>query len=181
MQIFRGEWEQLSSICRAFKQRQALWDEFWCLDRFPAVKAVGGPKALWRQHVLQDHYPRSRNCFLCQQAIAQSKPHRRCRHPQLGVLSLDLAGPYKTGYDGFAHEGTRDHEPKPRAATLCKYCDGMNALGWAIFFAICIQHQNLGRCCFTTLQMNLHRNNQRGLLRSSFEDLCLTMHFQNSR
>lgn len=134
MQIFRGEWEQLSSICRAFKQRQALWDEFWCLDRFPAVKAVGGPKALWRQHVLQDHYPRSRDCFLCQQAIAQSKPHRRCRHPQLGVLSLDLAGPYKTGYDGFAHEGTRDHEPKPRAATLCKYCDGMNALGWAIFF-----------------------------------------------
>ena len=88
------------SICRAFKQRQALWDEFCCLDRFPAVKAVGDPKALWRQHVLQDHYPRRRYCFLCQQAIAQSKPHGRCRHPQLGVLSLDLAGPYKTGYDG---------------------------------------------------------------------------------
>ena len=44
--------------------------------------------------------PRRRDCYLCQQAIAQSKPHRRCKHPQLGVMSLDLAGPFTPGFDG---------------------------------------------------------------------------------
>ena len=57
----------------------------------PEVKV----KALsWDQHVQHGHVPFRRDCRVCQQQSAKSRPHRKIKHPLAGTLSLDTAGPY---------------------------------------------------------------------------------------
>lgn len=94
-----GVWPLALKQCvqRAFNR----WQSSWTVPSNSAVRTIHADKqAMWKKHISQDHYPRRRDCYLCQQAIAQSKPHRRCKHPQLGVMSLDLAGPFTPGFDG---------------------------------------------------------------------------------
>ena len=60
-------------------------------EQEPEVKV----KALsWDQHVQNGHVPFRRDCRVCQQQSAKSRPHRKIKHPLAGTLSLDTAGPY---------------------------------------------------------------------------------------
>ena len=49
-----------------------------------------------REHVHAGHTPFRRDCRVCQESSAKSKPHRRVPHPLSGTLSIDVAGPFPT-------------------------------------------------------------------------------------
>ena len=53
----------------------------------------------WADHIRSGHVPFRRDCATCQRAAARQRPHFRNKHPEAYVLSLDLAGPFKRGYD----------------------------------------------------------------------------------
>ena len=53
----------------------------------------------WGEHVANGHVPFRKDCRDCQLASAKDRPHRRIKHPQAYVLSLDVAGPMKRGWD----------------------------------------------------------------------------------
>ena len=64
-------------------------------------------KALsWQDHVRCGHVPFRRDCRVCQESSAKSKPHRRVRSKIGGVLSADVTGPLKPGED---HEGEQKY------------------------------------------------------------------------
>ena len=66
-------------------------------EQEPEVKV----KALsWDQHVQNGHVPFRRDCRVCQQQSATSRPHRKVKHPLAGTLSLDTAGPYPVAPNG---------------------------------------------------------------------------------
>ena len=50
----------------------------------------------WDEHCQAGHFPFRRDCRICQEASAKSRPHRRVPHPLAGTLSLDTAGPWPT-------------------------------------------------------------------------------------
>ena len=58
--------------------------------KVPALRAL-----TWEQHVEAGHVPFRRDCRICQESSAKSKPHRRVHHPLAGTLSVDTAGPFK--------------------------------------------------------------------------------------
>ena len=51
------------------------------------------------EHVAWGHIPYRRDCRVCQESMQNCLPHRRVKHPQAGVLSLDTAGPLIPAYD----------------------------------------------------------------------------------
>ena len=53
----------------------------------------------WRQHVLNDHLPYSRECATCLQGSGRSRPHRKVQHPDALTLSVDICGPFRPGHD----------------------------------------------------------------------------------
>ena len=53
----------------------------------------------WKEHVANGHVPFRKDCRDCQLASAKDRPHRRIKHSQAYVLSLDVAGPMKKGWD----------------------------------------------------------------------------------
>eukprot|EP00435_Cladocopium_sp_Y103_P009390 s5129_g2.t1 len=55
----------------------------------PQLKAL-----TFEEHVAFGHVPYRRDCAVCQMASQQNFPHRRIKHPQSGVLSLDTGGPF---------------------------------------------------------------------------------------
>ena len=54
----------------------------------------------WDQHCQNGHVPFRRDCRVCQEQSAKSKPHRKVKHPLAATLSLDTAGPYPVAQDG---------------------------------------------------------------------------------
>ena len=54
----------------------------------------------WSQHVQAGHVPFRRDCRLCQEASAKSRPHKKVKHPHAGALSIDVAGPFTPGHEG---------------------------------------------------------------------------------
>ena len=56
-------------------------------------------KMSWSEHIAHGHVPFRRDCLVCQQSLQQRHPHRRIKHPQGGVLSLDTVGPLKKATD----------------------------------------------------------------------------------
>ena len=54
--------------------------------------------SLWKQHVLNDHFPARRDCKTCI-LNSRSKAHMRITHPSAWTLSLDLTGKLKLGDD----------------------------------------------------------------------------------
>ena len=56
-------------------------------------------KVSWEEHVHQGHTPFRRDCVICQEASARGRMHDKVRHPKVGILSLDVSGPYVKGKD----------------------------------------------------------------------------------
>ena len=56
-------------------------------------------KMTWEEHVQYGHVPYRKDCKVCQETMQSHEQHRRARHIQGGVLSLDVAGPMKPAYD----------------------------------------------------------------------------------
>ena len=54
----------------------------------------------WEQHCQNGHVPFRRDCRICQEQSAKSRPHRKVTHPLAATLSLDTAGPYPVAKDG---------------------------------------------------------------------------------
>ena len=54
----------------------------------------------WDQHCQNSHVPFRRDCRICQEQSAKSKPHRKIKHPLAVTLSLDTVGPYPVAQDG---------------------------------------------------------------------------------
>ena len=76
--------------------------------------------------------------------------------------------------DGKADEGINYHEPKPGAITLCMNCDGLKASDLDDIFvpyAYSIKMLN-DTDVFTTIQMNLHRNNNRTVTFKFRRSMC---------
>ena len=69
------------------------------LQRVAFMKKVKFMKLSWDEHVQRGHTPFRRDCQICQEAAARGKRHMAIEHPRAGVLSLDVAGPLKTGHD----------------------------------------------------------------------------------
>ena len=56
----------------------------------------------WKQHVRQNHIPYRKDCRLCLEEMGQDLPHRRRKYEKgesAYVLSVDVAGPFTTGWD----------------------------------------------------------------------------------
>ena len=53
----------------------------------------------WRQHVMNDHLPYSRECSTCLQGSGRSRPHKKVPHPDSMTLSVDVCGPFRPGHD----------------------------------------------------------------------------------
>ena len=54
----------------------------------------------WREHVAAGHTPFRKDCLVCQEASAKDCHHRRNKDPpRVGVLSLDMSGPFRLGTD----------------------------------------------------------------------------------
>ena len=53
----------------------------------------------WKQHVLNDHMPFSRECPTCLQGSGRSRPHKKVPHPDALTLSVDICGPFRPGQD----------------------------------------------------------------------------------
>ena len=51
----------------------------------------------WKQHVLNDHMPFSRECITCLQGGGRSRQHRKVPHPDAMTLSLDICGQFRQG------------------------------------------------------------------------------------
>ena len=61
----------------------------------PTVKVLS-----WEEHVAHGHIPFRKDCWLCQEASAKGKPHRRLGNKvRGGVLSVDTTGPLVSGED----------------------------------------------------------------------------------
>ena len=62
----------------------------------------------WKEHVAAGHTPFRKDCLVCQRAAAKDHHHRRSKlPPRVGVLSLDLSGPFRVAPDiGGVHPGT---------------------------------------------------------------------------
>ena len=57
-------------------------------------------KLSWQEHLNANHFPFRRDCRVCQEACARDQHHRRSKlPPRAGVLSLDMAGPFKPAPD----------------------------------------------------------------------------------
>ena len=54
----------------------------------------------WDEHCQAGHVPFRRDCRICQEASAKSRPHRKVSHPLAGTLSLDTAGPFRVALEG---------------------------------------------------------------------------------
>ena len=54
----------------------------------------------WDEHCQAGHVPFRRDCLICQEASAKSRPHRKVPHPLAGTLFLDTAGPFRVAYEG---------------------------------------------------------------------------------
>ena len=57
-------------------------------------------KMTWEQRCQNGHVPFRRDCRICQEQSAKSRPHRKVTHPLAATLSLDTAGPYPVAKDG---------------------------------------------------------------------------------
>ena len=53
----------------------------------------------WRQHVMNDHLPYSRECSTCLTGSGRSRPRKRVQHPDALTLSVDICGPFRPGHD----------------------------------------------------------------------------------
>ena len=53
----------------------------------------------WRQHVMNDHLPYSRECATCLQGSGRSRPHKKVPHVDAFTLSVDICGPFRPGHD----------------------------------------------------------------------------------
>ncbi len=62
-----------------------------------ALKMDG--KEMWKNHVMNGHYPARRDCAICVQAAGRSKSHNRLQHPDCYTLSMDLSGRLPPGKD----------------------------------------------------------------------------------
>ena len=51
-------------------------------------------------HLRNNHVPFRRDCPACVAGSGRNRPHRRRDNPEVGVLSVDLAGPIKGAADG---------------------------------------------------------------------------------
>lgn len=60
----------------------------------PKVKGLS-----WDEHIRYGHVPYRRDCRVCQESLQQCDPHRKVKHVQGGVLSLDTSGPLLMGKD----------------------------------------------------------------------------------
>ena len=60
----------------------------------------------WREHVAAGHTPFRKDCLVCQEASAKDCHHRRNKDPpRVGVLSLDMTGPFHLGTDLHGKKG----------------------------------------------------------------------------
>lgn len=53
----------------------------------------------WKQHVMNDHLPYSRECPTCLQGSGRSCPHKKVQRPDALTLSVDICGPFRPGHD----------------------------------------------------------------------------------
>ena len=53
----------------------------------------------WKQHVLNDHVPFSKECTTCLKGGGKSRQHRKVPHPDAMTLSMDVCGPFRAGED----------------------------------------------------------------------------------
>jgi hypothetical protein len=78
-------------------------EKFWLRrdrQRAEEAKEEGIPKIKsMAEHVARGHIPHRSDCKACIEGSGRTKPHRRTKHPEAAVLSLDVAGPFKEGYD----------------------------------------------------------------------------------
>ena len=97
------------------KSKKQLCEESSSLSRWPPMMMREIAKSLqvntmqgevkiralsWREHVAAGHTPFRRDCLVCQEAAAKDGHHRREKLPaRVGVLSLDMTGPFHLGTD----------------------------------------------------------------------------------
>ena len=65
-------------------------------DRVAAAKMTSDQ---WKQHVLNDHIPFSRECATCLQGGGKGRHHRKVPRPDALTLSVDICGPFRPGED----------------------------------------------------------------------------------
>ena len=71
-----------------------------CLQRDTMKQEVKLRALSWREHIAAGHTPFRKDCLICQQSSAKDHHHRRSKQPpRVGVLSLDLSGPFKVAPD----------------------------------------------------------------------------------
>ena len=88
--------KELSRWAPGFMQQVAngIVRETECPEITPSLGRMS-----WADHIRAGRVPFRRDCATCQRAAARQRPHYRNKHPEAYVLSLDLAGPYKRGWD----------------------------------------------------------------------------------
>ena len=76
------------------------------LEREKVKERMGGDNKVakltseqWKQHVMNDHLPYSRECPTCLQGSGRSRPHKKVQRPDALTLSVDICGPFRPGHD----------------------------------------------------------------------------------
>eukprot|EP00435_Cladocopium_sp_Y103_P030785 s439_g7.t1 len=71
-----------------------------CLQKDTLKQEVKLRALSWKEHIAAGHTPFRKDCLICQQSSAKDHHHRRSKQPpRVGVLSLDLSGPFKVAPD----------------------------------------------------------------------------------
>ena len=70
-----------------------------CRQAFGEKDEIKVKAMTWEEHCAAGHVPFRRDCRLCQEARAKSRPHRKVMHPLNGTLSVDVAGPLRRAPD----------------------------------------------------------------------------------
>ena len=70
-----------------------------CRQVFGEKEEIKVKAMTWEEHCAAGHVPFRRDCRVCQEASAKSRPHRKIMHPLNGTLSVDVAGPLRRAPD----------------------------------------------------------------------------------
>ena len=74
-----------------------IWHKYRVDSKAPHIEQVKTLDASFIEHVKQGHVPYRNDCKFCIRGSARRKQHRRVLCPEAWSLSVDSAGPYKSG------------------------------------------------------------------------------------
>ena len=87
------------SLSRWVPKLMDLVADALCRQAFGEKEEIKVKAMTWEEHCAAGHVPFRRDCRVCQEASAKSRPHRKVMHPLNGTLSVDVAGPLRRAAD----------------------------------------------------------------------------------